>query len=113
MIQRLRELQDLIGLITDIHVAAEELRDALIVASAGRAERLTFELIPWSVEEGFVGRTKAPPAGAQTGLVAMAQMLRQEGEAQFEKLEEWLDEPRTTLMGMLRKAGTVSRGGRI
>lgn len=113
MIQRLRELQDLIGLITDIHVAAEELRDALIVASAGRAERLTYELIPWSVEEGDGGKTKAPPAGAQAGLVVMAQMLRREGEQQFDKLEEWLGEPRTTLVGMLRKAGTVNRGGRI
>lgn len=112
MMQRLRELQDLIGTITDLHVAAQELRGALIVASAGRAERLTFELVPWSAEDNE-SKASTPPSGAQAGLVTLAQILRKEGDQQFEALEDWLGEPKATLMGLLRKAGTVSRGGRI
>jgi len=113
MIQRLRELQDLIGAITDLHVAARELREALIVASAGRAGRLAYELVPWSAEALDGSKAPTPPSGAQSGLVALAQLLRGEGEEQFEAFERWLGEPKATLMGLLRKAGTVNRGGRI
>ncbi len=113
MLQRLRELQELIGNLTDLHVAAEELREALIVANAGRAERLTYQLVPWSADRQDRGKSPAPPLGAQGGLVRLAEILRKEGDEQFEQLETWLGEPKATLMGMLRRAGTVSRGGRI
>jgi CHAD domain-containing protein len=111
IVDRLRELQDLVGGITDAHVAADELRDALIVASAGRAERLGRQILPWPVDK--VEGPVAPPPGAQSGLIALARLLREEGDRCFGRLVQWGSAPRTELVGLLRQAGEVHRGGRI
>ncbi len=111
-IELLRGLQDLLGTVTDCHVMARELREALLVANAGRAERLGHELLGELGETG--GPTAgAPPRGAQSGLAALARVLRQDGEAGFQCLREWLGEPRKDLLATLRRAGEVNRGGRI
>ena len=113
MIQRLQELQDLVGGITDVHVAADELRDGLILVSARSAQRLTHKLLPWSrsIDDGTRGQP--PPIRAKAGLVTLANLLRNEGDEHFARFESWLGEPKRTLLGLLRKAGAVNRGGRI
>lgn len=113
LLERLGELQDLVGAITDTQVAAAELRDALVVASARRAGRLGQALLPWSTKDTDHSDAPQPPTGAQTGLAALARILRGEGDGKFERLLAWLEEPKVTLVRLLRKAGTVSRGGRI
>lgn len=113
MIQRLQELQDLVGGITDVHVAAEELRDGLILTGARTAERHTLKLLPWHGETNAKAKVPPPPLRAHGGLVALAHQLRNEGDEQFARFEVWLGEPKRTLLGLLRKAGAVNRGGRI
>ncbi len=112
-IEGLRTLQDLLGSVTDAHGLARELREAMLIANAGRAERLGHELLADLGNAGGALTTAAAPAGAQAGLTALARALRREGDEAFGRLIIWLEGPRQDLLDALQRTGEVNRGGRI
>jgi len=87
---RLKQLQDLLGDLHDLHRIASELRAAFRDAAVSHADRVCRDLLPWGEAEGEPGLPKVP--GATGGLAALARVLRAEGEALFAQLKsEWLD----------------------
>ena len=116
ILTRLRELQERLGAVTDAHGAADELRLALVEASADRAHGLSRDLLPWPGTDPSAPSVPPSPPGARSGLAALARRLRREGDSAFEQLrEEWLEGPKQELFVLLRKlAGEmpVRRSGR-
>jgi CHAD domain-containing protein/CYTH domain-containing protein len=89
-ITRLKQLQDLLGDLHDLHRVAVELRSAFRDAAGWHAEHTYRELLPWAEPEA--GSDQPKPPGASGGLAALARLLRTEGELLFGRLRsEWLD----------------------
>jgi CHAD domain-containing protein len=89
LIERLRDLQTILGEVHDAHVMADALRDALSEASELRARQVSRDLLPWPPSDELP--PSAPPGGGRTGLVVLGRRLRAEGDRRFAKLRsEWL-----------------------
>jgi CHAD domain-containing protein/CYTH domain-containing protein len=87
-IEHLKRLQDVLGELHDAHVLADELREALVQASAERARELHAALFSER------GRDAAPRDRSRTspraGLVAVARLVRERRDALHADLErEW------------------------
>ncbi len=114
LVERLHELQNRFGAVTDVHAAADELREALVVAGASRASRVGQELLPWPSARPEAPSSPPAPRNAQSGLLALARELRREGDLSFARLREWIETNWSEVEQMLERAGRIgSRGGRI
>jgi CHAD domain-containing protein/CYTH domain-containing protein len=88
LIERLKLLQDTLGDLHDVHVFAGELRDALEEAAGEVASQPVAGPAP---APGEAGRWSEGALGAAEGIVALAERLRQRGEATFAGVRaEWL-----------------------
>jgi CHAD domain-containing protein len=90
IVDQLKELQDILGDLHDVHVFAEEIAGAAEVAAAEHARRLSQAVL----SDGGAARVKemrsSDPAA---GLIALEKRLHQRGLRAFERLErDWLGE---------------------
>jgi CHAD domain-containing protein/CYTH domain-containing protein len=96
-IEQLKQLQDLLGDLHDLHRLAAGLHAAFREAAVHRADHAYHELLPWG-EIGAEVPKKPPTSG---GLVALAAGVRTEGEALFARLRrEWLDTGAADTLGV-------------
>ena len=113
--ERLRQLQDDLGVLHDAQTMAGEVRDAFGRMGAGRALARADALLPWA--GGTPSRaSRAVATRLQPGLEALARRIRAETEAAFVRVErEWLGGAATELISRLRRGadGRTNRGGRI
>ena len=115
IVDRLREVQDLLGAVTDAHTGADEIRLALIEAGTERARRTGHDLLPWPALDGASQEPPAPPAEARAGLIALARRLRADGESAFGQLETWMRESQEEFLRSARALATgiaTRRSGR-
>jgi CHAD domain-containing protein/CYTH domain-containing protein len=109
-IDRLKQLQDLLGDLHDLHRIASELRVVFRDAAVHRADDTYHEALPWGAAVTEPPEPKLP--GVTGGLTALARILRAEGEALFALLkDEWLDGGAAgALCADLRAFGVVAQG---
>ena len=89
-IGRLKQLQDVLGDLHDLHRIASELRTMFRDAAVRHADHTYHDLLPWGEAESEPGLPKVP--GATVGLAALARALRAEGDTLFSQLRsEWLN----------------------
>jgi len=104
LIERLKQLQDLLGELHDLHRLAETLRTAFRDAAVGHAEQSYQELLPWA--EPIQENRPGPATSSGGGLAALARLVRSEGEALFARAErEWLSGGGARLCDELRALG--------
>ncbi len=104
LLARLRSLQDQLGIVTDAHAAADELRLAMMDADRNRSSGLGWKVLPWPGPEPGVPAIPPPSrAGVTAGLAALARRLRREGDAAFEHLRSnWLGVAKKDLLEEIR-----------
>lgn len=91
LIDRLKELQDLLGGLNDAHLFARDLTRALQLAALQQARRVSRELLAWATPEATARDPEPGEDDPRLGLVALAHRLREEAEASFGKLRAtWL-----------------------
>jgi CHAD domain-containing protein/CYTH domain-containing protein len=87
-IEKLKQLQDLLGALHDLHGIASALRDAFREAAIAHSDRAYCAVLPWW--DGDEVPAAAPSVSG--GLSALARLLRREAESRFAELDNgWLE----------------------
>jgi CHAD domain-containing protein/CYTH domain-containing protein len=88
LVAQLKGLQDMLGELHDAHVFAAELAESLEGAAVEQAQRVSRELLHWSVEPPADDAAAEDP---RPGLVALAHRLKDIAESAFARFHgEWL-----------------------
>ena len=104
IIERLKQLQDLLGELHDLHVFAAELGDATADAAAERARTLHDAALRGPKHPPR--KKPARPTPASAALLALARLVAQSEERLFARLvSEWLDGGLPALLGDLVDRG--------
>jgi CHAD domain-containing protein/CYTH domain-containing protein len=111
LIDRLKELQSVLGDLHDVHVFAEEIAQAAEKAGAAQARRMAEAALE---EDGAESVRRARAADPGPGLLAVAKHLHERGARAFARVErDWLgDASAPFLERVLTYAHDLARGAR-
>jgi CHAD domain-containing protein/CYTH domain-containing protein len=105
VVAHLKALQDVLGELHDAHVFAGELAESLEGAAVEHAQRVSRELLQWTV--GDTPQEAAAGEDPRPGLVALAYRLRDIAESAYARFqEEWLAGKSVAFFGDIRDLAT-------